>query len=146
VRRIADEGHALANHSWQHLMDLGRRDTAYIRADLSGTSNAINRAAPHTPIRYFRAPGGNFTRKLVDLVREQGMTPVYWSVDPRDWDSAQFGHGHPMVTHIVSAVKAQVRPGRIVLSHDCKHPDTVAAYSILIPWLKTHYRIVGLPT
>jgi peptidoglycan-N-acetylglucosamine deacetylase len=145
VRRIADEGHTLANHSWQHLMDLGKRPEAFIRGDLTGTNNAINRAAPHTQVRFFRAPGGNFTPRLVDLSRELGMTPVYWTVDPQDWNSARFGHGPSMVTHIVSEVKAHVRPGRIVLSHDCKHPDTIAAYAILVPWLKAHYRIVGLP-
>ena len=48
--------------------------------------------------------------------------------------------------HIVSTVRANVKPGRIVLSHDCKHPDTVAAYAILVPWLKQRYQLIALPT
>ena len=145
VRRMGAEGHTLCNHSWQHLMDLGKRPASYIMWDLGQTTAAINRAAPDSPIRYMRAPGGNFTPALVDLVRKAGMNPLYWDVDPRDWDSAHFGHGQPMVTHIVGSVQAAVKPGRIVLSHDCKHPDTVAAYGILLPWLKSRYRLVPLP-
>jgi peptidoglycan/xylan/chitin deacetylase (PgdA/CDA1 family) len=146
VRRIAAEGHTLSNHSWQHLMDLGRRPLSYLKWDLTQTSNAINTAAPDTPVRYFRAPGGNYTPGLVDQVREYGMTPLFWNVDPRDWDSASYGSGTSMVTHIVGAVQATVKPGRIVLSHDCKHPDTIAAYAILLPWLKARYSLIALPT
>jgi peptidoglycan/xylan/chitin deacetylase (PgdA/CDA1 family) len=146
VRRIAAAGHTLCNHSWQHLMDLGKRPLSYQKWDLTSTANAIEAAAPDTPVRYFRAPGGNFTPGLVDLIRQAGMTPLYWSVDPRDWDSASYGFGASMVSHIVGAVQADVRPGRIVLSHECRHPDTVTAYATLLPWLKARYPLVGLPT
>jgi peptidoglycan/xylan/chitin deacetylase (PgdA/CDA1 family) len=127
-------------------MDLGKRPLAYQKWDLSQTTEMINKAAPDSPVRYMRAPGGNFTPQLVDLIRQVGMTPLYWNVDPRDWDSAHFGHGPSMVSHIVSTVQAQVKPGRIVLSHDCKHPDTIAAYATLLPWLKARYTLISLPT
>ncbi|SRR6266536_446121 len=146
VRRIASEGHTLCNHSWQHLMDLGRRPLSYVQWDLTQTNNAIHAAAPDAPIRYFRAPGGNFTPGLVQLARQYGMTPLFWQVDPRDWDSATYGFGAPMIRHIVDAVEANVRPGMIVLSHDCKHPDTINAYTTLLPWLKARYTLAPLPT
>jgi peptidoglycan-N-acetylglucosamine deacetylase len=145
VARMADEGHTICNHSWQHLMDLGKRPLAYQTWDVTHTSAIINKAAPDTPVRYMRAPGGNFTPQLVDLIRQQGMTPLYWDVDPRDWDSASYGHGPSMVSHIVGSVQAHVKPGRIVLSHDCKHPDTIAAYATLLPWLKARYTLIPLP-
>jgi peptidoglycan/xylan/chitin deacetylase (PgdA/CDA1 family) len=146
VRRMGAEGHTICNHSWQHLMDLGKRPLAYQKWDLSQTTEMINRAAPDSPVRYMRAPGGNFTPRLVDLIRQFGMSPLFWNVDPRDWDSAHYGSGPPMVSHIVSSVQAQVKPGRIVLSHDCKHPDTIAAYATLLPWLKARYTLIALPT
>jgi peptidoglycan/xylan/chitin deacetylase (PgdA/CDA1 family) len=146
VHRIATEGHTLANHSWQHLMDLGHRPQSYIHWDLTQTTNAIRTAAPEAPVRYFRAPGGNFTPGLVQLAREYGLTPLFWHVDPRDWDSATYGFGAPMVQHIINTVEADVAPGMIVLSHDCKHPDTITAYATLLPWLKARYSLAPLPT
>jgi peptidoglycan-N-acetylglucosamine deacetylase len=145
VHRIAAEGHTLSNHSWQHLMDLGHRPRSYVEWDLTQTTNAIHTAAPDTPVRYFRAPGGNFTPDLVALARQYGMTPLSWNVDPRDWDSANYGFGESMVHHIVDNVESNVRPGRIVLSHDCKHPDTITAYGILLPWLKSRFSLIPLP-
>jgi peptidoglycan/xylan/chitin deacetylase (PgdA/CDA1 family) len=146
VHRMGAEGHTICNHSWQHLMDLGKRPVAYQKWDLASTTAAINKAAPDSPVRYMRAPGGNFTPQLVDLIHGSGMTPLYWDVDPRDWDAAHFGRGPAMVSHIVSSVQAHVKPGRIVLSHDCKHPDTVIAYATLLPWLKARYTLIALPT
>jgi peptidoglycan/xylan/chitin deacetylase (PgdA/CDA1 family) len=147
VQRIAAEGHTFCNHSWQHLMDLGNRSPEYIAADLSATNNVIRGLVPGAQIRYFRAPGGNFTPTLVRVSRALGMTPLYWDVDPRDWDSARYGTGPFMVNHIVSVVEHHVRPGSIVLSHDNKRPDTTAAYRVLVPWLQAHgYPLEPLPT
>jgi len=146
VARLAAEGHTLVNHSWQHLMDLGQRPSSYVDSDLGHTLQVIQTAAPDTPVRYFRAPGGNFTPSLVQVARDHGMSPLFWNVDPRDWDSAHYGFGASMVNHIVSSVEGAVRPGMIVLSHDCKHPDTITAYRTLVPWLAARYTLTALPT
>jgi peptidoglycan/xylan/chitin deacetylase (PgdA/CDA1 family) len=146
VRRMLTEGHTVCNHSWQHLMDLGKRPPSYIEGDLTHTNQVIQTAVPGAPIRYFRAPGGNFTTSLVETSRALGMSPLFWHVDPRDWDSANYGFGASMVNHIVSVVEGTVRPGMIVLSHDCKHPDTITAYRTLLPWLASRYTLAPLPT
>ncbi|GAB4048225.1 hypothetical protein GCM10028775_11440 [Catellatospora paridis] len=145
ITRIAAEGHTLCNHSWQHLFDLAKRDDAYIRKDLENTNKMILRAAPGARVAYFRAPGGNFTTKLVKIASELGMNSIYWHVDPRDWESAKFGKGTVMVNHIIAAVERDVRPGSIVLSHDNGKPDTIVAYRTLLPWLKARYTLIALP-
>ena len=61
VRRIVADGHTLCNHSWQHLQDLGKRRSAYLARDLEATNEQIHKAVPGAPIRYFRAPYGNFS-------------------------------------------------------------------------------------
>jgi peptidoglycan-N-acetylglucosamine deacetylase len=145
VRRVVAEGHNLSNHSWQHLMDLGQRPAAYQNHDLWATLGWFHSAVPDAPIRYFRAPGGNFTPGLVQVAGSLGMASLYWDVDPRDWDATTYGHGQPMVDHIVSVVEHTTRPGSIILSHDRVRPDTIAAYKVLLPWLKDHFRIARLP-
>lgn len=146
VRRIAADGHTLCSHSWQHLLDLAQRDPTYRDWDLTQTNLAIQNAVPGmTKVRYFRAPGGNFTTDLVAEATGLGMKSIYWTVDPRDWDSATYGTGSSMVNHIVSTVQANARPGAIILSHDRAHPDTLAAYKILLPWLLAQkYDLVAL--
>jgi peptidoglycan-N-acetylglucosamine deacetylase len=147
IRRIAAEGHTLCNHSWQHLLDLAaKHDDAFIIKDLNGTNDAIRAAVPGARIEYFRAPGGNFTTRLVKLAADLGMKSIYWHVDPRDWDSATYGNGAALQQHIITEVEGKTRPGSIVLSHDNKKPNTIIAYQTLLPWLKQHFTLVALPT
>jgi peptidoglycan/xylan/chitin deacetylase (PgdA/CDA1 family) len=146
VRRIAREGHTLCNHSWQHLFDLAaKHDDAYILRDLDSTNNAIRNAVPGAKIEYFRAPGGNFTTRLVRLASTLGMKSIYWHIDPRDWDSATYGTGTKMQQHIITEIQTKVRPGSIILSHDLNKPNTIAAYRVLLPWLKQRVTLAALP-
>jgi peptidoglycan/xylan/chitin deacetylase (PgdA/CDA1 family) len=147
VRRIVAEGHTVCNHSWQHLADLGAntRTDDYIRHDLQATTDAILKAAPNAKVQYFRAPFGNFTRRLAQIAKDLGMTSIYWSVDPGDWDKSAYGTGTAMVNHVISAVESSVCPGAIVLSHDNGMPDTITAYRTLLPWLKARFKLIPLP-
>lgn len=145
VRRIVADGHTLCNHSWRHLLTLGRQSPGYIRTDLARTLEAIHDAAPGAKVRYFRAPGGNFTPEMIAIARSLGMpAPLYWQVDPSDWDAKTYGRGPAMVTHIIGNVRYFTRPGSIVLSHDI-HPDTITAYRTLLPWLKHRFRLTAQP-
>lgn len=145
VRRIVAEGHSLCNHSWQHLTTLGDRDASYQDWDLRSTNDAIHAAVPGAEIKYFRAPGGNFTRPMIKLASSLGMTSLSWDVDPRDWDAATYGTGPSMVDHVVATVEQTIRPGSIVLSHDRARPDTVAAYQVLLPWILARFVTTPLP-
>jgi len=145
VRRIAAEGHTLCNHTWRHPRDLGKRSEKEIRTDLRWTNRAITDAAPHAKIKYFRAPYGAFSERMVRVAREMGMTSIYWSLDTHDWDFVRFGRGRKMVRHIVAVVKRDTRKGSIILAHDVRKPDTITAFRQLLPWLKTHFRLAPLP-
>jgi peptidoglycan/xylan/chitin deacetylase (PgdA/CDA1 family) len=62
--------------------------------------------------------------------RAQGVHPVGWSVDPRDW-------GQPGVRHIVTTILTNTQPGAIILEHDGggNRDQTVSALAIVLPRL-----------
>jgi len=145
VRQIVAGGNTLCNHTWLHSLTLGKQPAAAIRADLARTSAAIQKAAPGAKVKYFRAPGGNFTPRLVAVAQQMGMTSIYWKVDPRDWDHPK-GESHAAHrSRVISTVEKRTRKGSIVLSHDYAQPDTIAAYQTLIPWLRKHFKLIALP-
>jgi peptidoglycan/xylan/chitin deacetylase (PgdA/CDA1 family) len=146
LRRIVAEGHTLCNHSYYHDTSLGQMTVPEMTKDLQDTNDAIHKAVPGYQVRYFRAPGGNFTKALVDVAASLGMRSLSWAIDPRDWDFPAYGTGQSMVNHIMSVVKSQSRPGVIILSHDLSKPDTLTAYQRLIPWLlKAHFKLIPMP-
>ncbi|PGH44031.1 Peptidoglycan/xylan/chitin deacetylase, PgdA/CDA1 family [Micromonospora sediminicola] len=139
VAQIVREGHQLCNHSWHHDVDLGRRPVAEIRADLERTNRAIHAAAPGAPITWFRQPGGRWTAEELTVVRQLGLRPLHWSVDPQDWD-------HPPAKTIIKRVESATHHGSVVLMHDAggDRTQTMAACRHLIPDLKRRYGIVRL--
>ncbi|NMO50969.1 polysaccharide deacetylase family protein [Actinoplanes sp. TBRC 11911] len=145
VRQIAAGGHTLCNHTWNHSLTIGKQSEAAMKADLQRTSNAIHQAAPKAKLKYFRAPGGNFTPALVATAKQLGMASLYWKVDPRDWDHPK-GETHAQhQQRVINRVCHNTGSGAIVLSHDFAQPDTIAAYRKIIPTLKKKYKLVAMP-
>jgi len=144
VRQIAAAGHTLCNHTWNHSLTIGRAKPAKIQADLRRTNAAIEAAVPGAQVPFFRAPGGNFTDPLVQTAYADGMTSLYWEVDPRDWEHAEDEDDATHVDKIVKSVRKDVKPGAIVLSHDFNQPDTILAYEQLLPWLAEKFEL-GVP-
>jgi peptidoglycan/xylan/chitin deacetylase (PgdA/CDA1 family) len=144
VRRIVAEGHTVCNHSWKHDEQLGKKSPAAIEADLRATNDAIHAAAPDAKIVFMRAPGGNFTKPFVTVATRLGMKSLYWSVDPRDWDHSGGESDPAHEARVIAAIRRQARPGAIILSHDFGQPDTIAAYTQLLPWLTAHYTLIRL--
>ncbi len=145
VQQIVAGGNTLCNHTWNHSLKIGKQSPAVIRADLQRTKTAIEHAALGAKVKYFRAPGGNFTPALVQVAKQLGMTSIYWGVDPRDWDHPA---GETHAAHrarVIRIVENQTRAGSIVLSHDSGQPDTIVAYQTLIPWLRDRYHLIALP-
>jgi peptidoglycan/xylan/chitin deacetylase (PgdA/CDA1 family) len=144
VRQIVAGGHTVCNHTWNHDLKLGKKTAAQIRADMTRTNAAIRKAAPNTKIRYFRAPGGNFTPAIVAIAKQLGMSSLYWKVDPRDWDHPKGETDAQHRSRVIAKVEHNTHAGAIVLSHDYAQPDTIAAYHTLVPWLKKRYQLIGM--
>jgi peptidoglycan/xylan/chitin deacetylase (PgdA/CDA1 family) len=140
IRRMVAEGHTLCNHTWDHDEKLRNHDDAYIRNELVRTNDAIQAVAPGAKIEYFRNPGGAFGPNTVRIAESLGMKPMMWNVDPSDWKT-------PGTGAIISNVKSHTHAGSIILSHDGggDRTQTVAAYSTLLPWLRSHFKLIAMP-
>jgi peptidoglycan/xylan/chitin deacetylase (PgdA/CDA1 family) len=145
MQRIHAEGHTFCNHTYNHIRQLGTYGPDLIRSDLVKTNDAIHSVVPDAKISYFRAPGGEWTADYVTVARELGMTPLHWHLDTRDWESSVYGKGDSMVSHLISYVEGNVRPGSVILMHDYQKPDTTQALRTLLPWLKARLSLTALP-
>jgi peptidoglycan/xylan/chitin deacetylase (PgdA/CDA1 family) len=138
VRQIVNEGHTLCNHTMNHDEHLRQKSSQRIVSDLAQTSALIRKASGVTP-RFFRAPGGNWSTKLIGIAASQHMQALHWTVDPQDWR-------RPPAVQIVATVKNATRPGSIVLVHDAggNRAQTVAAMRTLLPYLSARYKLMSL--
>jgi peptidoglycan/xylan/chitin deacetylase (PgdA/CDA1 family) len=128
ARDVADAGHMIVNHTWDHA-NLTRLSRSAVRTEIARAMDAIEAAAGARP-GMFRAPYGAWSPAILEYCVSAGLTPLDWSVDPRDWS-------RPGVSSIIRNIMRNTRTGSIILEHDGggDRSQTVAALSIVIPRL-----------
>lgn len=127
ARQIVEEGHEIANHSYNHPA-LTKLSPGRLDQEIRSTNEAIERATGVRPAT-MRPPYGAINDRVRQTLTGQfGLDVMIWSVDPLDWKRP----GPAVVTQrMVSGAK----PGGILLAHDI-HPGTIAAMPETIRQLK----------
>ncbi|MEU6988704.1 polysaccharide deacetylase family protein [Streptomyces sp. NPDC046324] len=85
VKRIADEGHEVANHTWTHriLTDL---EADEVRDELSRTQDAIEKITGSRPT-LMRPPQGRTDDTVSEVSRDLGLAQILWSVTAKDYST-----------------------------------------------------------
>ncbi|MEU4269339.1 polysaccharide deacetylase family protein [Streptomyces sp. NPDC026092] len=85
VKRISDEGHEVANHTWTHriLTDL---EPGEVREELSRTQDAIEKITGKRPT-LMRPPQGRTDDTVSEVSRDLGLAQVLWSVTAKDYST-----------------------------------------------------------
>jgi peptidoglycan/xylan/chitin deacetylase (PgdA/CDA1 family) len=111
VKRIADRGHTLCDHTNTHDLELADRTQTEVRTEIGSTVEYIRAAVPDAEVPFYRAPGGNFSADVIAIAAAFGQQPLGWSVDPRDWTDSG-------ADEIRTTVLELTAPGSVVLLHD----------------------------
>ncbi|MFH8223594.1 polysaccharide deacetylase family protein [Streptomyces sp. NPDC018057] len=109
LRRVLAGGHRLGNHSLTHRQPFAALAPGALDHEIAQTQRVVADETGVAPV-LFRAPAGGWSRSVLAAVRHHGLTPVDWTVDPKDWR-------RPGVERIVGRV-TRARAGDIILCHD----------------------------
>lgn len=126
MKRIAQEGHAIGNHSTHH-PDLSKLDSKAIKEEIKETDTLIEQAAGYVP-RLVRAPYGALSPLVKNIVKANNRELVGWTVDTRDWAGES-------VADMRENVNKNTKPGGIILMHSfgSKHvKNTVELLPLII--------------
>lgn len=128
AREVTDAGHMVANHTWSHA-DLTGLHTMAMRDEVARATDMIHESTGRRPTM-FRAPYGAWSHELLAYLAAENLTPLDWSVDPRDW-------ARPGVNAIVDNILDYTTTGSIILEHDGggDRSQTVAALRNVVPRL-----------
>jgi peptidoglycan-N-acetylglucosamine deacetylase len=118
AKRIVQEGHEIANHSWSH-PQLSTMSEASVRDQIERTHQAIKQATG-VEAKTFRPPYGAFTvRQRNWAYSVYGYKTILWDVDTLDWK-----HHNPARTEAIAL--QETKAGSIILQHDI-HKATIDA-------------------
>ena len=112
ARQIAQAGHAIGNHTWDHPNLIFTRPRE-VESQIKRCAEALEEAVgPHS--RLFRPPYGGRTPQALGAVRRCGLLPVMWSVSGWDWEAES-------AAAIEEKVMGSVEGGDVILLHDGGH-------------------------
>ena len=131
VRREANYGHEIANHTFTHPKISKLSFKAY-RTEMKKTQNVVKKITGRAPV-LMRPPYGDLNENAVRNTQIMGFKMILWSwdQDTRDWS-------HPGVNAIINKVLNNASCGDIVLFHDSSTTmgQTASALETIIPELK----------
>ncbi|MEV7415860.1 polysaccharide deacetylase family protein [Streptomyces sp. NPDC089919] len=126
VRRMAAEGHEIANHTWSHakLTDLS---AAEIREEIRPVQEDVKRLTGRTP-NLMRPPQGATDDKVSKTLRELGLAQVLWSVTAKDYQTTD-------TALITKRILDGTKRDGIVLLHE-RYAGTIPAVPEIIKVLR----------
>lgn len=142
VKRVADAGHAIGNHSWNH-PSMPELTGAERRAQIRNAATAL---APHES-RLFRPPFGHQTLAGHLGARWLGYEVIAWSVAGHD---SSADAAAPVVERLMRGLV----PGAIALLHDGHYPPrsqpldrtpTLQSVETVLAQLQGRLRFVTVP-
>lgn len=130
VQRMYEDGHLIGNHTFDHVR-LSKLADSEACSQITRTSNAIYEITGQYPT-YVRPPYGEWKEGLDCTVT---MLPVFWDIDPLDWNTKN-------VDQVVQKVTSSAEDGDIILMHDYYDSSVEAALQIVDSLTKQGYNFV----
>ena len=136
VKRIVDEGHIVANHTYSHGGTFPLSSYAKVKDELQRCSDSIYEAVG-LRVALFRPPFGVTNPIIGKSVRQLGFKTIGWSI--RSLDTV--GKSRDLVAE---KVIRQLHPGAIILLHDrCENAD-ILLEKIISSSIEKGYEFVSL--
>jgi peptidoglycan-N-acetylglucosamine deacetylase len=144
TERIVEEGHVVANHSYDHSRLATAVDLRYSEVD---RAQAVFKLVAGVEPALFRPPAGIHTPWQMRRVGGQRMVTVNWDAEGMDWQK------DATADSITNRVLSEAKPGSIVLLHDgdesyhgSSRSETVDALPSIIEGLEARgYHFVTVP-
>ncbi|MEU1080783.1 polysaccharide deacetylase family protein [Streptomyces sp. NPDC005908] len=136
VRRMAREGHEIANHTWTH-KNLKELTEEEVRAQMLPVQRDIEKITGHAPT-LMRPPGGATDDDLKKIMKDLGLAQILWSVTAKDYETTD-----------TALIEKRVLDGAerdgIILLHE-RYAGTIPAVPDIIHRLrKRGYTFVTVP-
>jgi peptidoglycan/xylan/chitin deacetylase (PgdA/CDA1 family) len=120
MRRIIDEGHLVANHTWTHPTEPNHLDVLPVaerERQMDRTTAIVQQTTAATPC-FFRGPQGHHNSDTtIRLANDRRMTVTHWTVSSRDAFQPQT-YDEAVVAELVRRTTEPLHARPILLWHD----------------------------
>lgn len=134
VKRMADEGHLVCNHTSNH-KDLTKLTDDEIIANLKRLEDKYKSVTGYDMEKIFRFPEGRYSEHVLRLLNENGYTSVFWSMAYADWDNTR----QPSQEVAKNKLLSTTHDGAIILLHPTSSTNAAILRDLICEWRSMGY-------
>lgn len=112
VRRMADEGHLVCNHTSRH-KDMTMLSREAFASELDSLTETLKSEAGIDVAKFYRPPEGKFSEENLAWAKEMGYKTVFWSLAYADWDNNK----QPAPDYAKKLLLDNIHNGAVILLH-----------------------------
>ena len=136
VRRMADEGHIVGNHTMHH-PDMSKiSDPAAFQKELEELENLYRDTTGREMPKYYRPPQGTYSRENLETAKSLGYKTVFWSLAYVDWNN----DAQPSKEEAFAKLIPRIHNGAVVLLHSTSRTNAEILDALLTQWKDLGYR------
>ena len=139
VKRMADEGHLVCNHTYNH-KNITKLTDAEILANLERLEAKYNDVTGREMEKLFRFPEGRYSIRTLKLLKENGYRSVFWSMAYDDWDNSRQMDPEIAKEKLLSTAHS----GAILLLHPTSATNARILKELICEWKKLGYTFGSL--
>lgn len=117
-RRMVAEGHTLGNHSQKH-KSFPTLSVSEANADIDFMHQYVKETFGYD-MKVFRFPMGEYSERMLAVVRDYGYKSIFWSYAYKDW----VPEAQPDKAESLEKLKKNLHPGAIFLLHSVSSTNT----------------------
>ena len=120
IKRMADEGHLVCNHSSHHPSMASITDPEKFSKEFTEVEEAYKEIVGSDMPRFFRPPMGKYSINSLKQTKELGYKTIFWSFAYKDW----LKDDQPTEEYAIKKITNGVHPGCIMLLHAVSKTNT----------------------
>ena len=142
IRRMAEDGHIVGNHTFHHPDMSAISDPAAFRQELEELSALYEETTGNEMPMYYRPPQGKYSVENLKQACKLGYTTVFWSLAYVDW----YVDDQPTAEEAYSKLLPRIHDGAIVLLHSTSRTNAEILDDLLTKWENMGYSFASLET
>ncbi len=140
VKRMAEEGHLVGNHTYHH-PDMSKiSDKTSFGKEMEDVEKLYQEITGEEMVKLYRPPQGKFNMENLKMAKEMGYHTFFWSLAYVDW----YQDDQPTPDEAYAKLLPRIHPGAIVLLHSTSSTNGQIMDELLTKWEEMGYTFGSL--
>ena len=135
VRRMAQEGHTVANHTMHHYDMSKLSDEAAFTRELTDLEALYKETTGQEMAKFYRPPQGIYSEENLKMAQKAGYKTVFWSLAYVDWNN----DAQPTAEQAFSKLLPRTHDGAVILLHSTSQTNAEILDELLTKWKEMGY-------